>query len=144
MVLATDGVADGALVVAAVHALLIVPAALRGVDLISLVRFVLSGMFGWIILSGLIYLIGRHGLDGYGSFQGVMAASAIAYPVLLASLILEPFVVLFWAQMIVSAWLVLCLWVATRVALDLARDKAAVAVVGGWVAWVIVSALFRF
>lgn len=144
MVLARDGVADGAIVVAVVYALLMTPLVLDGISVISAARLVLSGMFSWIILSGLVYLVGRHLLDGYGSFQGVMAATSIGTPVLLASIALAPLVDPFTARMIVSAWLVLTLWVSARVALELSNDKAALAAIGGWVAFIVVSAIFRF
>jgi hypothetical protein len=144
MVLARDGVADGAIVVAVVYALLMTPLVLDGISVISAARLVLSGMFSWIILSGLVYLVGRHLLDGYGSFQGVMAATSIGTPVLLASIALAPLVDPFTARMIVSAWLVPTLWVSARVALELSNDKAALAAIGGWVAFIVVSAIFRF
>ncbi len=38
----------------------------------------------------------------------------------------------------------LTLWMAARVALELSRDKAALAAGGGWAAFVVVSAIFRF
>lgn len=144
MVLARDGVADGAIVVAAVYAILMLPVVLGGVELFSAIRLVLSGLFAWIILSGLVYLLGRHWLEGYGSFPGVMAATAIGTPVLLASLVLAPFVDPLPARLIVSTWYVLTLWMAARVALELRPSQAALAAGGGWVAYVIVSALFRF
>jgi hypothetical protein len=144
MTVARDGVADGAIVVAAVYAMLMVPLVVDGVSPISAARLILSGMFSWIILSGLVYLIGRNLLEGYGTFPGVMAATSIGTPVLLASIALAPFVAPFTARLIVSAWLVLTLWMAARVSLELASDKAAMAAIGGWVAFIVVSAIFRF
>lgn len=144
MVVAADGVADGAVVVALVYAILMTPLVVDGVSVISAARLVLSGMFSWIILSGLVYLIGRHLLEGYGSFPGVMAATSIGTPVLLVSIALSPFVDPFTARLVVSIWLVLTVWVAARVALELAAEKAALAAVGGWVAFFVVSAVFRF
>ena len=144
MVVASDGVADGAIVVAVVNAALMAPLMLDGATLFVAARLILSGLFSWIILSGLVYLVGRHLLEGYGSFPGVMAATSIGTPVLLASIALAPFVDPFTARLIVSVWLVATLWVAARVALELEREKAALAAIGGWVAFVVVSAIFRF
>ncbi len=144
MVVASDGVADGAIVVALVYAILMTPLVIDGIPLFSAARLILSGMFSWIILSGLVYLIGRRLLEGYGSFPAVMAATSIGIPVLLASLGLAPFVDPFAARLIVSVWLMLTLWMAARVALELSRDKAALAAGGGWAAFVVVSAIFRF
>jgi hypothetical protein len=143
MVVARDGVADGAIVVAAVYGILMIPFLLDGVAVFSAIRLVLSGLFAWIILSGLVYLIGRHAFEGYGSFPGVMAATSIGTPVLLASLALAPFVAPFTGRLVVSAWYVMTLWVAARVALELESDKAALAALGGWMAYLVVSALFR-
>ncbi|NIR36879.1 MAG: hypothetical protein GWN07_13180, partial [Actinobacteria bacterium] len=67
MVVARDGVADGAIVVAVVYAILMTPLVIDGVSILSAARLILSGMFSWIILSGLVYLIGRHLLEGYGT-----------------------------------------------------------------------------
>ena len=144
MVLAPDGVADGAIVVAVVYAILMTPPILDGDSVIVAARVLLSGMFSWIILSGLVYLIGRHLLEGYGSFPGVMAATSIGHPVLLASLALSPFLSPGTALLISSAWLVLTVWVAARIALDLAGERAALAAVGGWAAFFVISAIFRF
>ena len=142
MVLAPDGVADGAIVVAAVYAILMAPIVWAGGEVFAAARLVLSGLFAWIILSGLVSLVGRHGLEGYGSFPGVMAATSIGTPVLLSALLLAPFVDPFPARLIVSTWYVLTLWVAARVALELSPEKAAAAAIGGWVAFLVVSAIF--
>lgn len=144
MVVASDGVADGAIVVALVWAILMSPLVIDGIPVFSAARLILSGMFSWIIQSGLVYLIGRRLLEGYGSFPGVMAATSIGTPVLLSSIALAPFVEPETARLIVSVWLVLTLWMAARVALELSREKAALAAVGGWVSFIVVSALFRF
>lgn len=144
MVVASDGVADGAIVVALVWAILMTPLVIDGIPVVSAARIILSGMFSWIIQSGLVYLIGRRLLEGYGSFPGVMAATSIGTPVLLSSIALAPFVDPDTARLIVSVWLVLTLWMAARVALELSREKAALAAVGGWVSFIVVSALFRF
>ena len=143
MVVARDGVADGAIVVATVYAILMIPIVLDGAQLFTAIRVVLSGLFSWIILSGLVYLVGRHLLEGYGSFPGVMAATSIGTPVLLASLLLAPVLDPFPARLIVSVWYVLTLWMAARVSLELSARHAALAAIGGWLAFVVVSAIFR-
>jgi hypothetical protein len=143
MVIARDGVADGAIVVAVVHLVLTVPLFLAGGGPFTAIRAVLGGMVTWIILSGLIYLIGKHGLEGDGSFPGTMAAVSIGFPVLLSSLLLAPFIDAFTAYLLVSAWLMGTLWVAARVALELDAGRGAVAAVGGWVAFLIVATVFR-
>jgi hypothetical protein len=144
MVVRPDGVADGAVIVAAVYALLMIPVVLDGVGVITATRVILYGLVNWIILSGLVYLIGRYPLEGEGSFPGTMAATSIGHPVLLAGILLAPVLEPWKAQLVVSAWLVATLWVAARVALELPGTRAAVAAVGGWMAFVVVSLIFRF
>jgi hypothetical protein len=89
-------------------------------------------------------LIGKYLLDGDGSFPGTMAATSIGHPVLLTGILLAPFLNPWRAQMVVSAWLVATLWVAARVALELPKGRAALAAIGGWAAFVVVSLIFRF
>jgi len=143
MVVAGDGVADGAIVVAFVYALLMTPYLLDGVGPLAAATVILYGLVGWILLSGMIYLIGKHALEGYGSFPGTMAATSIGHPVLLMAIplafVLDPYQ----AGLIASAWLVLTLWVAARVALELDAGRGAMAAVGGWVAYLIVISIFR-
>lgn len=144
MVVRPDGVADGAIVVAVVHALLMIPLVLDGIDVLVAARLILYGLVNWIVLSGLVYLIGKHFLEGDGSYPGTMAATSIGYPVLLAAIVLAPVLHPLQAQLIVSIWLVATVWMAARAALDLPKVRAAAAAVGGWVAFVVVSLLLRF
>lgn len=144
MVVRPDGVADGAIVVGVVYALLMIPVVLDGVDVLTATRVILYGLVNWLILSGLVYLIGRYLLEGDGSYPGTMAATSIGHPVLLAGILLAPVLDPWKAQLVVSAWLVATLWVAARVALELPKGRAALAAVGGWAAFVVVSLIFRF
>lgn len=143
MVVAPDGVADGAMVVAAVHAILMIPFVIGGAGVLDAATLILSGLVGWILLSGLVYLIGKHALDGYGSFPGTMAATSIGQPVLLIALLLSRLIDPFDAILVVSVWLVLTIWVAARVALELDAGRGAIAAVGGWFAYLVVISLFR-
>ena len=144
MVVRSDGVADGAIVLAVVYALLVIPLVLDGIGVLTAAQVILYGLINWIVLSGLVYLIGKHLLEGDGSFPGTMAATSIGYPVLLAGILLAPFVSPLRAQLIASVWLVAAVWMAAQVALELPPARAAAAAVGGWAAFVVVSLLFRF
>lgn len=141
MVLAREGVADAALVVAVVYLLLAVPGLLGAASLLGAVRFVVSGVFGWVVLSGLTYLAGRHVLEGDGTFPSVMAAAGLAFPPLLLSLAMRPFLLPLAALALASAWLLACLWQAARVSLDLSPGKAAAAAAGGYGGWLVLAAL---
>jgi hypothetical protein len=141
MVLAGEGVADAALMVAGVYLLLAVPGLLGSSGLLATAWFVVSGVFGWVVLAGLTYLAGRHVLEGDGTFPSVMAATGLAFPPLLVSLALRPFVPAFPALAAASAWLLACLWQAARVSLGLSPARAAAAAAGGYGGWLALSAL---
>jgi len=141
MVLAREGVADAALVVAVVYLLLALPGLLGPTSLLGAVRFVVSGVFGWVVLSGLTYLAGRHVLEGDGTFPSVMAAAGLAFPPLVLSLAVRPFLPPLSALALASAWLLACLWEAARVSLDLSPGKAAAAAAGGYGGWLVLTAL---
>ena len=166
MVIRRDGVADGAIVVVVVHALLMIPLLLEGLGVLPTARLILYGLVDWILLSGMVYLIGRHLLDGDGSFPGTMAATSIGFPVLLVGAIIArvtgglielgryySIVVpsfrfslsgdLSSAYWLIVLWLVATVWMAARVALELPRGKAAAAAFGGWLASFIITLLLR-
>ncbi len=144
MVLAPDGVADGAVMVAGVYGLLAVPGVFRGAGLLALVWSVIGGVFGWVVLAGLVYLAGRYALEGDGTFPGVAAASALAFPPLLLALVLRLVLGPFLALLAASVWLLACLWRAACVALELAPGRSTLAVAvgyGGWLLLVSVSSV---
>ena len=144
MVLVPNGPADGFMIVAGVYLVQALGLLFLDVGVINALRFALGGVFGWIILSGLVYLIGRHLLEGYGSFPGVLAAASLGFPPLLLAVPLAFVIEPYWASLIGSAWLVACLWMCARAALELEREKAVFAAIGGWVAWLVVMYFFRF
>jgi len=141
MVLAPDGLADGVLVVGAVQVLLAVPGILRGNGLLALVWSAVAGVFGWLVLAGLVYLAGRHVLGGAGSFPSVAAASALAFPPLLTALVLRLVLDPFFALLAASVWSLACLWQAARVALELPPARAALAAVVGYGGWLLLTSV---
>jgi len=142
MVVASDGVADGAMIVAAVYAALVLIHLGDGFSGFLLVRVVLDGLFKWIVLSGLVYLAGRHLLEGDGSFPSTMAATSIGFPVILLALALRLVVSVDQAEFLASLWLMLTTWVAARVALELDPGRAAVAAGLGWAGYLIILQFF--
>lgn len=144
MVVRPDGVADGAVVIVVVYTLLMIPLVLDGIGILAAASVILYGLVNWIVLSGLVYLIGKHLLEGDGSFPGTMAATSIGYPVLLAGIALAPIVSPLQAQLVASVWLVATVWMAARAALELPPARAAAAAAGGWAAFIVVSLLLRF
>jgi hypothetical protein len=166
-VLGRNGVADAVVIVAAVYLTLSLTIGVRGVgDLIGHARFVLNGGFAWVILSGLVYLIARYAMDGEGSFQGMLAATGLAAPALLVlaiAQIAEPVPLAFFAHptlllpevfrfgfataagiAVAVGWFLAILAAATRVAMSLPMERAALTVGGGYLGWWIIGTLFGF
>lgn len=142
MVLAPDGVADGALVVGAVQLLLALPGVLEGTGLLALAWSVVGGLFRWLVLAGLMHLAGKHVLGGAGTFPSMAAASALAFPPLLVALLLRVVLDPFLALLAASVWSLACLWQAARVALELAPARAALAAVAGYGGWLLLTSVF--
>lgn len=140
-VLSPNAAGDALILVTAVYLVMAVAIlGFDGFDLVEYLRFVIRGGFSWLILSGAIYLVGRYVLEGEGSFQGVLATTALAHPVLLVVLAaraigLPPLL----ALLAGTAWFLAILVAGSRVALDLAPERAVLAVAGGYVLWLIFS-----
>ena len=166
-VLGNRGVADGVVIVAAVYLALALTIGSRGIgDLVGHARFVLNGGFAWLIITGLLYLITRHGLRGEGSFQGVLATTALAHPVLLLLAIAQvgdPIPLALFAHptllatevfrleflagvgvVVATAWFLAILTAGARIAMSLSLERAALAVGGSYVAWWLVGTIFGF
>ncbi|NQV07766.1 YIP1 family protein [bacterium] len=137
-VLSPNAAADGLMVVAAVY--LVLAVAILPFNVVDYGRWVLSGLWSWLLLSGAIYLIGKHLLEGFGSFPGMLAVTAFAHPVLAVLLIARLPGLPDWLTLVVSTvWFLAILVAGTRVALELITEKALVAVAGGYVVWLILS-----
>jgi len=166
-VIGTNGTGDALVIVVAVYLVLsVVISGYGALDVIGHARFVLNGAFAWLILAGVIYLIARHLLRGDGSFQGVLAMSALAHPVLLLLALAQigtapPLALLEHPTLLVlaigrldlipmlvvlvaTAWFLAILAAGTRVAMSLPIDRAAMAVGGGYAAWWMIDSIFRF
>lgn len=167
-VLTSHGVADAVVVVAATYIVLMFTVSHRAVaDVLGHARFLLDGAIAWLIVSGVVYLIARHLLHGEGSYQGVVAMSGLAHPVLalmaLARLgpdwplmrMRHPTLMIFgniWdlgtLQMLIvilaTVWFLAILAAGTRVAMSLATDRAVMAVGAGYAAWWVIGSILRF
>ncbi len=166
-VLSRNGVADAVVIVTVVYLVLSLTLSSSAVaDLIGHVRFVLNGGFAWLILTGLLYLITRHALEGDGSFQGLLATTALAHPALLLlvaaqagdriplALFAHPTLLLpevfrfgFVTSVAVVAatlWFLAILAAGARVAMSLPLERAALAVGGAYLGWWIVGSIFGF
>jgi len=166
-VIGSNGTGDAVIIVAAVYvilALTVSPWAV--VDVVGHARFVLNGAFAWLILSGIIYLISRHGMRGDGSFQGVLAMSALAHPVLVllvaaqvgasfpltwyahpTLLLMEVWKLGFLPAIVVTLatlWFLGILAAGTRVAMSMTIDRAALAVGAGYLGWWVAGSILQF
>jgi len=167
-VLSSHGVADAVVIVAAVYTALALTVSHRAVtDVLAHLRFVVDGAIAWLIISGAVYLVSRHLLRGEGTFQGMVATTALAHPVLLLLILVRagtpvpltylghptllildrarsldflPLVALLAA----TVWFLAVLVAGTRVAMGLSLDRAAVAVGAGYGAWWAIATLLRF
>lgn len=135
-VVSANAVADGLVIVGAVW--LVLAAGLVGsFDLLLFVRIALSGLFAWIVLSGVIYLMGKHVFHGYGSFPGTMGVTALAHPLLLLILLVDVWTDGFRVIVLGSLWFLVALVPGSRVALELKAEHAAAAVGVGYLVWLV-------
>ena len=137
-VLSQNAAADGVVIVVGVYVILALVA--LPFDVVGYGRWVLSGLWSWLLLTGAIYLIGRYLLEGYGSFPMALSVTALAHPVLLVLLAFQLLDQPGWITLLVSTvWFLAVLVAGARVALELVLEKAVVAVAGGYVVWLIFS-----
>ena len=135
-VVSPNAVADGLVIVGAVW-LLLAAILVDGFDLLLFVRIALSGLFAWIVLSGVIYLMGKHVFQGYGSFPGTMVMTALVHPLLLVIPLVRLWAEGFMVIVLGSLWFLVALVPGTRVALDLKVEHAALAVGAGYLVWLV-------
>jgi hypothetical protein len=118
---------------------------LRGVG--SNINLVLSlfvnGAFAWILATGAMWLVGTYVLEGSGRFGTALPVTGFAH----APLVLVPILVLVglsgaMASLIAGAWSFAVLTVGSQVALELPRERAALAALAGVVVWWILFFVF--
>lgn len=166
-VIGSNGTGDAVIIVAALYvilALTVYPQAVT--DVVAHGRSLLNGAFAWLILTGIIYLIARYGLRGEGSFQGMLASSALAHPVLILlvaaqvgapiplSVVAHPTLLLseVWKLDVIpgivvavaTVWFLAILAAGTRVAMSVTIDRAVLAVAGGYAGWWAVGSILGF
>ncbi len=109
-----------------------------------LIRWVISGLFFWLLYAGIAYGIGRYVLEGSGQFSGVLRIVGFAYPTRLLILAFAQFVALLWAVLLGSIWFFAVVAHGTKEALELPIEKAVIAAVGGFAGYLIISTIFNF
>lgn len=135
-VLSANAVADGLIVVTLSWVVLGVAVA-GSADLLLYARWIVNGLFSWIVLSGAIYLLGRYVLEGYGSFPGVMAVTALAHPALVLILLTRFAFTGFLAILAGTGWFFAVLVFGAVVALELKPERALLAAGAGYLLWLL-------
>ena len=109
---------------------------------INLVTIVLSGFILWLIYTAAVYLIAKFLLDGHGTFATVFRITGFAFPTLLLMIAAN---VLFNNTFLIvatgGAWFVVIVAFGLIYTADLARERAFVAAIGGWVAYIIIQSI---
>ena len=136
---------DAALLVGGTSILLALGSGSTIADLLNPVRLigvVLSAFVLWLIYTGAVYLISTYLLDGHGTFATLLRITGFAFPTLLLLIFTN---IVFDNTFLVlaagGAWFVVVVAAGLMYASDLARERAFIAAIGGWVAYVILQAI---
>ena len=136
---------DAALLVGGTSILLALGSGATLADLINpfrLLSVVLSGFVLWLIYTGATYLISTYLLGGAGSFATFLRITGFAFPTLLVLIFANiVFDNTFLILVVGGAWFIVVVASGVMYAADLPRDRAFVAAIGGWVAYVILQAI---
>lgn len=108
------------------------------------IRFLISALFGWLILAGIVYLLGKHVFEGWGRYESVLRVVGFAQPTRLVSLALLPFLQPWLAVVAGSVWFLAVIAAGVKEVLELPTEKAVASAVLGWIAFALVDALLTF
>lgn len=120
-------------------------AAIGGVgrDGFAIIGPVLAAYAGWLLWSGVVFLIGQNLMRGTATWGEVLRTVGFAQsPGVLYALAFLPLIGGLVA-VVVWAWMLLTVFVAVRQALDVSSGAALVTVVLGWIPYVILQVLTR-
>jgi len=105
---------------------------------------ILLALAKWLILTGLIYLVGVKIFRGTAGFREIQRTIAFAYVPVALQILLPLFVLYDWALLVLvgtNLWMIAALVIAVRQSLDLSTQKAFVIVVLTGIVYFIVSIL---
>jgi hypothetical protein len=108
---------------------------------LAMIFGVVAALVGWLIWSGVTYLIGDKLLGGTATWGELLRALGFAQaPGVFYVLAVVPF--LGWlVRLVVGVWILVCGIVALREALDFGTGKAILTAVLGWIAMMIVTVI---
>ena len=112
-----------------------------GAGIAGMIGGVVSALLGWLLWSGITYLIGDKLLGGTATWGELLRAIGFAQaPGVLYILAVVPF--LGWVvRPVVGIWVLVCGIVAIREALDFSTGKAILTAVLGWIAVMLLAVL---
>ena len=136
---------DAALLVAITQVLMALGTGSSIVDLINpfrLVSLLLSGLFFWLVYSGLTYAIAKYLLDGHGTFATYLRITGFAYPTLLL-VIFSNFIFDNTALILITgaAWFVVIVANGVTYVADIPIVRAFGAAIGGYAALVVLQSI---
>lgn len=136
---------DAALLVAGTQVLMALGSGRSIVDLINpltLLSLLLSGLFFWVVYSGLTYAIAKYLLSGHGTFAPYLRLTGFAYPTLLL-VIFGNFIFDNFALVLIvgAAWFVVIVANGLTYVADISLQKAFLAAIGGYVALIVIQSI---
>ncbi|MGI9666599.1 MAG: YIP1 family protein [Acidimicrobiia bacterium] len=136
---------DAALLVAGTQVLMALGSGRSILDLLNpftLISLLLSGLFFWVVYSGLTYAISKYLLNGHGTFATYLRLTGFAYPTLLL-IIFGNFVFDNFALVLLvgAAWFVVIVANGLTYVADIALQKGFLAAIGGYIALVVIQSI---
>ncbi|MCL1594053.1 MAG: YIP1 family protein [Actinomycetia bacterium] len=110
---------------------------------LTLISLMINAVFLWVIYSGATYAISRYLLDGHGTYASFLRITGFAYPTLILIVFVSIFVNNALLAFVISGvWFVVIVANGVMYLADLAREKAFIAAIGGYILIVIVRTIF--
>ena len=132
---------DAVLIVAITQ--LLITLGVVGLDLRAFLDLFISGMFFWLIYSGIAWAVANFLLDGHGAFTGVFRIAGFAFPTLLLIIFADYLIDAPWSLLAGSAWFVAVVAFGMKEAMEVPVDRGWLAAAGGLVGWVILDRIFQ-
>lgn len=113
------------------------------VNPLTLFQLLVSALFTWVVYSGAVYVVSRYLLDASGHYSIYLRITGFAYPTLLL-VVFTAFLVsnTTLALLMGGAWFIVVVANGLTYTVDIPLPRAAGAAIGGFIAIVIVQAIF--
>ncbi len=114
---------------------------LVGLNFRLFLQLFISGLFFWLIYSGLAYAAGKFLFEGSGNFGGVLRIAGFAFPTTILVLAFQVFVSPTWAYLASLGWFVAIVAYGMKEAMDLPIQRGWPAAGLGVLGFLVVSAV---